>query len=236
MQSTIYLTLALFSTYTFAQSAASSEAANQIESIGASVLADPAVSSKIVELESTIPTPLVPAIESAIPAIESDVVAYLASLVNTPTFTSVGEALDAALPSDVVAQLTTDPKDFIVALVTETAYPTWVSAIPSDVADYLESVGDHIQSIGTADVSKVLPSITVAGGPNPTGGVYGYGYPAGTEGFATGVHPTGTVSGYGASPTKATTSPISFVNAASRSSGTLSTAMLIVGVAALLMT
>lgn len=236
MQSTIYLTVALFSTYTFAQSAASSEAANQIESLGASVFADPAVSTKLVEFESSLPTSIVPAVKSALPAIESDVVAYLASLANTPTFTSIGKALDAALPSDVAAQLSTDPKDFFIARVTETADPTWVTAIPSNVADYLSSVELHIQSIEIADVSEELPSITVAGGPHPTGGAYGYGYPFGTEGFATGVHPTGTVGGHGNSPTQATTSPISFVNAASRSSGTLSIAMLIVGVAAWLMT
>ncbi|MCJ1423258.1 hypothetical protein MMC29_001140 [Sticta canariensis] len=228
MQSTISLALALFSTYTFAQSAASSEAASQLETLGASIFAEPAVSSKLVEFESTIPPPLATAVKSALPAIESDIVAYLASLANTPTFTSVGEALEAALPSDVAAQLSTAPKDFFVARVTETADPTWVSAIPSDVADYLSSVNLHIQSIEIADVSEVLPS--------PTGGPYGYGYPAGTEGFATGVHPTGTVSGYGTSPTQATTSPIPFVNAASRSSGTLSIAMLTVGVAAWLMT
>ena len=136
----------------------------------------------------------------------------------------------------MAAQLSTDPKDFFVARVTETAEPTWVSAIPSDVADYLSSVELHIQSIEIADVNEALPSITVAGGPNPTGGPYGYGHPAGTEGFATGVHPTGTVGGHGTSPTQATTSPIPFVNAASRGSGTLSSAMLIVGVAAWLMT
>lgn len=229
MQSTIYLSLALFSTYTFAQSAASSEAADQIESLGASVFADPAVSTKLEAFESTLPTTIAS-------AVESDVVAYLASLANTPQFTSVGEALESALPSDVVAQLTTAPKDFFVELVTETAAPTWATAIPSDVTSYLSDVADHIQSIESADVSEALPSITEASGPYPTGGAYGHGYPAGTEGFATGVHPTGTAGGDGTSPTKATSSPISYVNAASRSSGTLSIAMLTVGVAAWLMT
>lgn len=246
MHSTICLTLALFSTYAFSQSATSSEVANNIESLGATVLANSAVSSKIAQLESSIPTPLVPAVQSALPAIESDVVAYLASLVDTPTFTSIGKALDSALPSDVVAQLSSAPADFIVSLVTETAYPTWVTAIPTDVADYLSSVDAHIHSIESADVIKELPSVTGVGGARPTGvgyrypksgdGYYGYAYPTGTGGFVTGVYPTGTSSGSGngngTSPARGTTSPIPFVAAASRSSGTFSIVMLVVGATA----
>lgn len=244
MRSTICLTLALCSTYAFAQSAASSEAASQIESLGATVLADPGVSSVLAQLESSIPTALVPAVTSALPAIESDVVAYLASLVDTPSFTSVGKALDSALPSDVLAQLSSAPNDFIVSLVTETAYPTWATAIPTDVADYLSSVDAHIRSIETADVIKQLPSITVVGGPRPTGavsgngyyGYSGYAYPTGTRGFATGVYPTGAGRGNGTSPTRGPGSPIPFSNSASRSSGTLSIAMLVVGAATWLLT
>lgn len=243
MYSTIYLTLTLLSTYTFAQSPTSSDVANEIESVGATVLADPGVSTVIAERESSIPTTLAPAVESALPAIESDVVAYLASLVDTPSFTSVNNALDSALPSDVVAQLSTAPADFIIALITETAVPTWASAIPTSVADYLDSVYAHIQSIESADVIDKLPSLTVVDGAkptggyygygNPTGGYYGYGYQTGTGGFITGVPPTRTS---GANGTSATQSPSPFVNAASRSSGTLSIAMLVVGATAWLLT
>lgn len=233
MHSTIYFTLTLFSTYTFAQSPTSSDIANEVESIGATVLADPAVSTVIAEVESSFPTALVPAIESALPAIESDVAAYLASLVDTPSFTSVDNALDSALPSDVLAQLSTAPADFIIALITETTVPTWVSAIPTGVADYLDSVNADIQSIESADVIDKLPSLTVVDGARPTGGYYGHGYPTGTGGFITGVYPTGTS---GASGTSTSSSPISYVNAASKSSGTLSSAVLIVGAAAWLLT
>lgn len=240
MQSTICLTLGLFSTYAFAQSATSSDVANEIESIGATVLANPAVSSVLAEVESSIPTPLVPAVESAIPAIESDVVAYLASLADTPSFTSFGNALVSALPPDVAAQLSTAPADFIVSLVTETASPSWASALPTNVVDYLSSVDAHIQSIESADVIKELPSTTAVHGPRRTGhvsgtGYYGHAHPTGTGGFITGAYPTGTGGRIGSSTTRATASPSPFNNAASRSSGTLSIAMLAVGAAAWLL-
>lgn len=249
MQSTICLTLGLFSTYAFAQSATSSDVANQIESIGATVLANPAVSSVLAGVESSIPTPLVPAVESAIPAIESDVVAYLASLADTPSFTSIGNALISALPPDVAGQLSTAPADFIVSLVTETASPSWASALPTNVVDYLSSVDAHIQSIESADVIKELPSTAVVHGPRRTGpvsgtgyyghahqtGYYGHAHRTGTGGFITGAYPTGTGSRIGSSPTRATASPSPFNNAASRSGGTLSIAMLAVGAAAWLL-
>lgn len=235
MQSTIYFTLGLFSAYAVAQSATSSEIANGIESIGASVIADPGVSSVIASIESALPTPIGSAVKSATPAIESDVVAYLASLVDTPKFTSVNNALGSVLPSDVLAQLSTAPADFYIALVTETAAPTWASAIPTSVAEYLDSVNARIKSIEYADVYKELPSITVVGGARPTGYGYpagpggnnGYGYPAGTGGFATGYYPTGAGSNNGSSTT-GTTIPSSFVGAASRNSGTLAIAILVV--------
>lgn len=236
MHSTIYHTLALFSTYAFAQSAISSEAASQIERIGATVLADPGISSIFSQIESALPTPLVPAVESALPAIESDVVAYLASLVDTPSYTSVNDALNSALPSNVLAQYSSAPADFIVSLATETAYPTWVSAIPTGVAEYLASVDAHVQSIETADVIKALPSITVVTGARPTGGYYGYAHPTGSGGFVTGVYPTGTGNVNGSSTARGTTSPIAFANGASRSSGMLSIAILVVGATAWLLT
>ncbi|MCJ1466837.1 hypothetical protein MMC07_005458 [Pseudocyphellaria aurata] len=240
MRSTIYHTLALFSTYAFAQSATSSEAANQIESVGASVLAN-----KFSQIESALPTPIASAVESALPAIESDVVTYLASLADTPAYTSVNDALTSALPSDVLAQYTSAPADFIVSLETGTAYPTWASAIPTGVAQYLASVDAHIHSIESADVIKALPSVTLAHGTRPTGGYYGndgyYGYahPTGTGGFVTGVHPTGyptsTGESDGSSTASGTTSPIAYANDASRSSGILSIAMLAVGATAWLL-
>ncbi|MCJ1271743.1 hypothetical protein MMC22_011648 [Lobaria immixta] len=240
MQSTIYLTLGLFSTYAFAQSPTSSDVANQIESLGATVLSNPAVSSELAQAASSIPTSLLPAVESALPTIESDVVAYLASLADTPSFTSVNNALNSALPSDVAAQLSTAPADFFVSLVTETAYPSWASALPTDVVDYFSRVNAHVQSIEAADVIKELPSATVVHGARPTGpvsgkGYYGHAHATGTGRFFTGVYPTGTGGSNGISTAQATASPSPFNNAASRSSGTLSIAMLVVGAAAWLL-
>lgn len=179
MRSSLYLSLAIFSTYTFAQTPSPtgssvryfsnlhpnatnsfpqrSHIVNELESLATSLYSDPVVSSDIAFLEAPIPTSIASAVESKV---ESDVISYAADVIDTPEFTSAVAALESVVPSSVSAQIASAPAAFIISLITETRRPPWVSAIPTPVANYIFSVANYADGIVASDLADALPTPT----------------------------------------------------------------------------
>ena len=72
--------------------------------------------------------------------VASDVVGYAASITNDPAFQTDLAQIASAIPSSVIAAAESNPEAFVEGLLTATAVPTWVSAIPTGAIDSLESL------------------------------------------------------------------------------------------------
>lgn len=131
--------------------------------------------------------------------------AYVTSVTAAPEFFSAIAALETAVPLSAVAAIGANPEDFIMELATGTI-PSWFTAIPSSVIDYVESIGEQALSLVEAGtgisalpdgaVSEVEASATAAYAGAQIGayGIYatgGYAHPTGT-GYGGYAHPTGT--------------------------------------------
>lgn len=62
------------------------------------------------------------------------------------------------MPSSVLSELTADPSDFLLSVLTATAPPDWYSAIPTSAVSVLSSVGQAEISIITKDVAGPAPT------------------------------------------------------------------------------
>lgn len=88
---------------------------------------------------------------------------YVVSLATNTEFSKNIVALATAIPSSVIAQAQTDPTAFANQLETGTAAPAWITAIPTSVANSLESLlakpnkaGDDLDFIVTAPQASAI--------------------------------------------------------------------------------
>ncbi len=88
----------------------------------------------------------------------NDLESYFSSLTQQPEYTSVLAALQSAIPSSVLEQINVDPSDYLQSILTETATPTWYSAIPTSYQNYLSSVGVAEASIISKDAKGPAPT------------------------------------------------------------------------------
>lgn len=107
------------------------------------------MSSELAQLPASVADPIV----SAVPKIEGDLFNYITDLVGGTSFISAFSKLDPFLPDDVKTQAEGDPAGFAFGLVTAATPPAWADAIPTDVAGYLQSVGEDVDSIISKDVT-----------------------------------------------------------------------------------
>lgn len=116
------------------------------------------MSSEIAQLPSSVVSQL----PSNIPKLDKDILGYISTLVGGPPFASAASKLSPILPNDAKSQLASNPVDFVNNLVTITTQPVWATAIPLDLEDYFQSVGDDIESIIANDVTNPpLPQPTL---------------------------------------------------------------------------
>ena len=113
--------------------------------------------------------------------VASDFEAYVSSVTANPAFQSDISAIASAIPSSVIAAAEKNPEAFAQAIITATALPAWVSAIPTPAIDSLETlaakpvkavedvvnyVGSVITAPGFSSVDSVLataiPSSVIA--------------------------------------------------------------------------
>lgn len=107
------------------------------------------MTSELAQLASSTANP----IASAGPTIQSDLVTYVSNLVGDPSFISAFSKLDPFLPDDVKTQAEGDPTSFAFGLITAATPPAWVNAIPTDIVDYIQSVGEDVDSIISKDLT-----------------------------------------------------------------------------------
>ena len=131
-----------------------------------------------------------------------DLASYVTSITAQPQFTVAVNALEAAIPSSVLSKIEDAPESFLLEVATGTAATAYFSAVPTDVLDYVNSVGEQAISIlekdtGLTEVpAGLFPTATAVPYAYPYGGYYGSGaaYPTGglPSGFVpTGINPTG---------------------------------------------
>ena len=72
--------------------------------------------------------------------VATDVEAYVSSITANPAFESDIAAIASAVPSSVIAAAEKNPEAFAEAIITATALPSWVSAIPTTAIDSLETL------------------------------------------------------------------------------------------------
>ena len=167
----------------------------------------------------------------------------MTSITAQPEFSSAVAALETAIPLTAVESIGESPEDFIMELATGTV-PSWFTAIPTSVIEYVESIGEQAVSLLEADtgissipadiVSDVEATATAGYGGYATGGYpYGTGayYPTGTAGSSGYAAPTGNSSVVPYSPSA---SPQAFTGAASSRNVALGAAAMVAGVAAVL--
>ena len=174
----------------------------------------------------------------------------MTSITAQPEFSSAVAALETAIPLTAVESIGDSPEDFIMQLATGTL-PSWFTAIPTSVIDYVESIGEQAVSLLEADtgissipadlVSEVEATATAAYdyataayGNYPTGGYpYGTGayYPTGTAGSSGYAAPTGNSSVVPYSPSA---SPQAFTGAAPSRNVALGAVAMVAGVAVVL--
>lgn len=101
------------------------------------------MSSKIAQLPSSV----VSQFASAIPKIDDDIAGYVSTLIQGPSFASAVSKLNPILPNDAKSQLAGDPVDFVLDIIVATTPPAWATAVPLDLAGYLQGVGEDVASI-----------------------------------------------------------------------------------------
>ncbi|KAI9752877.1 MAG: hypothetical protein M4579_005444 [Chaenotheca gracillima] len=94
--------------------------------------------------------------------IESDLSTYLTHLTAQPEFTSVALVLQTAVPFSVLQDLEADPQGYYESIITGTATPSWIAALPTDAQKYLESVGSAEIALATKDLGNAAPQPTGA--------------------------------------------------------------------------
>lgn len=99
---------------------------------------------------------------SVVSQLPSNIPGYISTLVGGPPFASAASKLSPILPNDAKSQLASNPANFVVNLITATTPPVWATAIPLELEDYFQSVGDDIESIIANDVTNLpLPQPTL---------------------------------------------------------------------------
>ena len=102
--------------------------------------------------------------------VASDFVAYISSVTANPAFQSDINAIASAIPSSVIAAAEQHPEAFAEALITATALPAWISAIPTPALDSLETLAAKpVKAI--EDVATYIEAVVTAPGFASVGSV-----------------------------------------------------------------
>ena len=133
-----------------------------------------------------------------------DVEQYIEQLASEPEVSSVLSVLATAVPTPIQDAIENAPISFLENLITATALPTWITAIPAPIQSDIGSVINEGLSIIASDLEATGPVTGKPKIPVPTGIV-------GSGGSA---QSTGAVGGGGYNGTKATGTPVPYKGAA----------------------
>lgn len=120
---------------------------------------------------------------------------FIASLTAAPEFSSVISVLATAIPVTAQEAIEDDPTDFVLGLIQGSPPPSWATALPPSVEEYLVSVAEDAANIVTSDFAELYTSVSSEVAALQTGAPISSGFvlPTGEYGKSnfTGPRPTG---------------------------------------------
>ncbi|KAL8647154.1 MAG: hypothetical protein Q9210_005724 [Variospora velana] len=180
------------------------------------------------DIEAAVPSEILTLSPGSATSIAAAVDSFIASVTAAPEYPSVISVLATGVPATAQAAIANDPNDFVMDIVRGSPPPSWATALPPSVGEYLQSIGEDAARIITSDFgglytsvsSEVADAIETGGFAIPTGG-YGTGNSSVPRPTATGAGPI--------------TTPVPFEGAAPRSVGGIVAAAAAAGIGAWLL-
>ncbi|KAL8938374.1 MAG: hypothetical protein Q9216_003931 [Gyalolechia sp. 2 TL-2023] len=128
----------------------------------------------------------------------------IASVTAAPQFTSFLSVVATGIPITAQIEIQNDPTDFVLDILSGSPLPSWATALPPSVGQYLESVAQDVNSIVTSDFGALYTSVSseVAALETGVASTGGYSYPTGgySSGNSTVPRPTGSAVAPGSTP------------------------------------
>ncbi|KAL8737190.1 MAG: hypothetical protein Q9181_001947 [Wetmoreana brouardii] len=180
------------------------------------------------DIEDFVPTQLLSPAEATSIAAVAD--SFIASVTAAPQFSSAVSVLATGVPVTAQEAIGADPSDFLIDLVTGSPLPSWATALPPSVGEYISSIAQDAAQIVASDFGGLYTSVSSEVAALETGTAASGGYVFPTSGYvgsnSTGPRPTGS-----AAPPSSI--PQTFPGGASSlNTGGLAMAVVAVGVAA----
>ncbi|KAL8688909.1 MAG: hypothetical protein Q9218_005296 [Villophora microphyllina] len=154
------------------------------------------------DIEEVVPTQLLSPAEATSLAAVAD--SFIASVTAAPEFSSVVSVLSTGIPVTAQEAIEADPSDFLLNLINGSPPPSWATALPPSVGQYIESVASNAANIFTSDFPELYASATseVAALETSAAASGGFTFPSGGYGGSnfTGSRATGSAAAPGLSP------------------------------------
>ncbi|KAL8830279.1 MAG: hypothetical protein Q9170_005808 [Blastenia crenularia] len=155
------------------------------------------------DIENVIPTQYLAASEATSIAAVAD--SFIASVTAAPEFTSVVSVLATGIPITAQQAIESDPEAFLLNIVRGSPLPSWATALPPSVSQYIESVAQDAANIVTSDFADLYTSVSSEVAALETGAAASgaFVYPTGGYGGKsnyTAPRPTGSAAAPGSTP------------------------------------
>ncbi|KAI4248347.1 MAG: hypothetical protein LQ352_005936 [Teloschistes flavicans] len=154
------------------------------------------------DIEDAVPTQLLNPAEATSLAAAAD--SFIASVTAAPEYSSVLSVLSTGVPVTAQEAIEDDPSDFILDLINGSPLPSWATALPPSVEQYIESVASAAANVFTSDFPELYASATseVAALETSAAASGGFVFPTGGYGGSnnTGPQASGSVAAPGTTP------------------------------------
>ncbi|KAL8946874.1 MAG: hypothetical protein Q9222_006786 [Ikaeria aurantiellina] len=192
------------------------------------------------DIEAVVPTQIVSPAEATSIATVLD--SFIASVTAAPQFSSVISVLATGIPITAQQDIEDDPTDFVLDIVRGSPLPAWATSLPPSVGEYIESIAEDAAAVATSDFAGLISSASAEVAALETGAVASGGYVFPSGGYVqsnstgsiptSGPRPTGSAVVPGSTPQP----PQAFPGAAtSLNGGTMTAALVVAGIGALLL-
>ncbi|KAI4126448.1 MAG: hypothetical protein LQ338_003735 [Usnochroma carphineum] len=153
------------------------------------------------DIEDVVPSQyLAPAEATSIAAVADS---FIASVTAAPEYSSVFSVLATGIPVTARLAIENDPTDFVLGLL-QGSPPSWATALPPSVEQYLESIARDAAKIVTSDFAGLYTSVSSEVAALETGAAVSGGFVAPTGGYGksnfTAPRPTGSAAAPGSTP------------------------------------
>ena len=129
---------------------------------------------------------------------------FIASVTAAPEFSSVVSVLATGIPATAQEAIEADPTDFVLDLLHGSPPPSWATALPPSVSQYIESIAEQAANIVTSDFGGLYTSVSSEVAALETGAAVSGGFVFPTGGYTnsnyTSPRATGSAVAPGSSP------------------------------------